>query len=98
MHTVTLSNPSSVATTFALSLGGGTATGGGTDYTSTLVNGNFSDGVTISGGTITVPAGVTSFTVTVPTATDLLDETDETYTLTVGAAAGTGHRVSRRLR
>ncbi|WP_345533642.1 Calx-beta domain-containing protein [Viridibacterium curvum] len=90
VHTVTLSNASSVATTYALSLGGGTATGGGVDYTSALTNASFSNGVTISGGTITVPAGVTSFTVTVPTTADTIDEPNETYTLTVGAASGTG--------
>ncbi|WP_345533971.1 Calx-beta domain-containing protein, partial [Viridibacterium curvum] len=67
VHTVTLSNASSVATTYTLSLADVTATGGGTDYTSALTNASFSNGVTISGGTITVPAGVTSFTVTVPT-------------------------------
>ena len=77
-------------TTYSLSLVDGTATGGGTDYTSTLVNANFSNGVTISGGTITVPAGVTSFTVTVPTTNDTIDEANETYTLNVGAASGTG--------
>ncbi|MCF8150978.1 MAG: retention module-containing protein, partial [Burkholderiaceae bacterium] len=90
VHTVTLSNASTTATTYALSLSGGTATGGGTDYTSTLVNGNFSNGVTISGGTITVPAGVTSFTVSVPTTGDLLDEASETYNLTVGGITGVG--------
>ena len=90
VHTVTLSNASSVATTYSLSLVDGTATGSGTDYTSTLLNANFSNGVTISGGTITVPAGVTSFTVTVPTTSDTIDEANETYTLNVGAASGTG--------
>ncbi len=90
VHTVTLSNASSVATTYALSLSDGSATGGGTDYTSTLTNAAFSNGVTIAGGTITVPAGVASFTVTVPTTADTIDEGNETYTLTVGAASGTG--------
>ena len=90
VHTVTLSNASTTATTFALTLGGGSATGGGTDYTSTLTNLAFSNGVTISGGTLTVPAGVTSFTVTVPTTADLLDETNETYNLSVGGVTGVG--------
>ena len=36
----------------------------GTDYTSTLTSAAFSNGVTIAAGIITVPAGVTSFTVT----------------------------------
>jgi VCBS repeat-containing protein len=90
VHTVTLSNASSTATTFALNLGGGTATGGGVDYTSTLTNAAFNNGVTISAGTITIPTGVTSFTVTVPTTSDVLDEANETYTLTVGSASGIG--------
>ena len=71
VHTVTLSNASSSATTFAYSLGGGTATGGGTDYTTPPT---FSNGVTLAGGILTVPAGVTSFTVTVPTTLDTIDE------------------------
>ncbi|MBL0731034.1 immunoglobulin-like domain-containing protein [Piscinibacter sp. HJYY11] len=91
VHTVTLSNPSATATTYTLSLGGGTATGGGVDYTSALTNAAFSNGVTISGGTITVPAGVTSFTVTVPTIQDTIDEgTSESYNLTVGGVSGVG--------
>jgi VCBS repeat-containing protein len=90
VHTVTLSNASSVATTYSLSLTDVTATGGGVDYTSTLTNTAFSNGVTISGGTITVPAGVTSFSVTVPTSADTIDEANETYTLSVGTASGTG--------
>ncbi|HQQ62932.1 MAG TPA: Calx-beta domain-containing protein, partial [Pseudomonadales bacterium] len=90
VHTVTLTNVSSVSTVFALSLGDVTATGGGVDYTSTLTNAMFSDGVTFSGGNITVPAGVTSFTLSIPTTADTLDEPNETYTLTVGGVSGTG--------
>jgi VCBS repeat-containing protein len=92
VHTVTLSNPSSITTTFAISLGGGTATGGGVDYVSNLTNASFSNGVTISGGTITVPAGVTNFTVTVPSVNDVIDEVGaaETYNLTVGGVTGVG--------
>ena len=90
VHTVTLSNASATATTFSLSLTDGTATGGGADYTSALTNAAFSNGVTLSGGVVTVPAGVTSFTVTVPSAADTIDEANETYTLNVGAASGAG--------
>ncbi|WP_323740746.1 type I secretion C-terminal target domain-containing protein [Caenimonas koreensis] len=90
VHTVNLSNPSSSVTTFALTLGGGTATGGGTDYTSTLTSTAFTNGVTISGGVITVPAGVTTFSVSVPTAADTIDEPNETYNLTIGGASGVG--------
>ena len=86
VHSVTLSNASSVATTFAFTLGGGSATAG-TDYTATPT---FSNGVTLAAGVLTVPAGVTSFTVTVPTINDVLDEANETYNLTVGGVTGVG--------
>ena len=87
VHTVTLSNASSVPTTFSYSLGGGTATSG-TDYS---VGTTFSHGVTLSSGILTVPAGVTSFTVTVPTVLDTIDEgVSETYNLTVGGQIGVG--------
>lgn len=91
VHTVTLSaavtgSPAS----YAITLAGGTATGGGTDYTSTLSNGMFSNSVTVSGGNISVPVGVSTFTVTVSTAGDTIDEANETYTLTIGGTAGTG--------
>ncbi len=80
-----------MATTYSLSLADGTATGGGTDYTSTLTNAAFSDGVTICRRAPSpCPAGVTSFTVSVPTTADTIDEVNETYTLSVGAASGTG--------
>lgn len=90
VHTVTITGTAQAAQTYSLTLSGGTATGGGTDYTSTLTSGAFSNGVTISGGTITVPAGVTSFTVSVPTSSDALVEGSETYTLSIGGASGTG--------
>ena len=99
VHTVTLSNASSSATTYSLALNDVSATGSGTDYTSTLTNAAFSNGVTIAAGVITVPAGVTSFTVTVPTSADVIAEGNETYNLVVGAATGTGtiDRKSTRL-
>ncbi|MGV3653644.1 MAG: Ig-like domain-containing protein, partial [Noviherbaspirillum sp.] len=51
----------------------------------------FSNGVVLNGdGTITVPAGVTGFTVTVPTVDDLLYETNETVPLTVGGVSASG--------
>ena len=88
VHTVTLSNPSSVATTYNYSLGGGDATGGGIDYTTPPT---FSDGVTLSGSVLTVPAGVTSFTVTVPTIQDSIDEgVSESYALNIGGVDATG--------
>uniref|UniRef100_UPI00197CE8A2 hypothetical protein n=1 Tax=Vogesella mureinivorans TaxID=657276 RepID=UPI00197CE8A2 len=72
--TVKLSNASSSATTFDFALQDGTATAD--DYgTATFSNGVSYDPAT---GKITVPAGVTSFTVTVPTSNDTTDEADET--------------------
>ncbi|MDP2246487.1 MAG: Calx-beta domain-containing protein, partial [Nitrosomonadales bacterium] len=66
VHTVTLSNASSTPTTFAYSLSGTTATAG-TDFSTTA---SFNNGVSLSGGILTVPAGVTSFTVTYATIDD----------------------------
>ena len=87
IHTVTLSSATSSATTYAFALGGGTATSGA-DYTATPT---FSNGVTLSGGVLTVPAGVTSFTVTVPTALDTIDEgAAETYNISVGGTSAVG--------
>ncbi|MDD2932603.1 MAG: Calx-beta domain-containing protein [Methylotenera sp.] len=86
VHTVTLSNASTQDSTFAYSLTGATATAG-VDFDSTPI---FSDGVTLSGGFVTVPAGVTSFTVTIPTIDDLIKEDDETTTLTIGGVTGAG--------
>ena len=92
VHTVTLSNGSSSATTLTLGLTNGTATGGGVDYTSNPSSLLFSNGVTYSTATglITIPAGVTSFTVTVPTTADRIDESNETYSLSVGGKSATG--------
>ncbi|MRD47336.1 hypothetical protein GHT07_08590, partial [Caenimonas koreensis DSM 17982] len=86
VHTVTMSNAADHATSFAYSLGGGTASSG--DYTAASVS--FSNLVTLSGGFVTVPANVSSFTVTVPTVGDAVDEFDETVNLTVGGASATG--------
>ena len=88
VHTVTLSNASSSSTSFAYSLGGGSATGGGTDYTTPPT---FSNGVTLVAGNLIVPAGVTSFTITVPTTLDTIDEgASETYSVSVGGVSNTG--------
>ncbi|MFA7027925.1 MAG: hypothetical protein WC163_08100, partial [Sulfurovum sp.] len=87
VYTVTLSESTTTDTTFSFSLGGGSASPGD-DYNTTPV---FSDGVVDNGdGTITVPAGVTSFTVTVPTVDDNIDEPDETVPLAVGGVSATG--------
>ncbi|MBU2450691.1 MAG: retention module-containing protein, partial [Gammaproteobacteria bacterium] len=88
VFTVTLSGVSSTATSYDLSLASGSATLGD-DFTSAL---SFSDGVAYnsSTGQITVPAGVTSFTVSVPTSDDSVHEASENFTLTVGGVVGTG--------
>ncbi|WP_256205856.1 MULTISPECIES: Calx-beta domain-containing protein [unclassified Pseudomonas] len=90
VFTVNLTNASSTATTFSLALNAGTATAG-SDYNGTLTNQSFSNGVTYNAanGTVTVPAGVTSFTVTVPTVDDTVSEPTETFSLTVGGKTGT---------
>ena len=86
VYQVTLSQSSPTPTTFSFALGGGTASPN--DYGSPT----FSNGVTYDpvAGTVTVPAGVTSFTVTVPTVDDSVDESDETLPLTVGGVSATG--------
>lgn len=92
VFTVTLSHASGVAEIFTLALADVTATGGGVDYVSALSNASFSNGVTYDAvsGTITVPAGVSAFTVTVLTVDDPLVEHTESFTLTVGGVTGTG--------
>ncbi|PKO37566.1 MAG: hypothetical protein CVU33_12485 [Betaproteobacteria bacterium HGW-Betaproteobacteria-6] len=87
VFTVTLSSASSAATSYDLSLVSGSATLGA-DFTSAL---SFSDGVTYnsSTGQISVPAGITSFTVSVPTSDDSVHEASENFTLTVGGVVGT---------
>ncbi len=83
---VTLSAATTQPTIYPFVLADGTATAPG-DYTNAPT---FSDGVVLNGdGTITVPAGVTTFTVTYPTIDDLLDENDETYSITVATQTGT---------
>lgn len=89
-HVVTINGVSGSATSFAISLSEGSATGGGVDYTSTLTNSDFNNGVTISVGDISVPPGVTGFTVAVSTTLDAATEGNEGYTLTIGGVSGTG--------
>ena len=92
VFTVNLSNPSSTATSFAMSLADGSAVLAD-DYTNAMV---FSNGVTLAGGNISVPAGVTSFTVTVPTVNDTVSEPAEAFTLSVGGVTGTGKHHRQR--
>jgi hypothetical protein len=88
VFTVALSNASSTDTIYPLVLSAGSALLT-SDYTNALT---FSAGVSLSGGNVTVPAGVTSFTVTVPTVNDAINEpSPETFTLAVGGVTGTGY-------
>ncbi|MFA7293563.1 MAG: retention module-containing protein, partial [Rhodocyclaceae bacterium] len=85
VHTVTLSAAPVTPTIFAFSVAGVTAGAG--DFASPV----FGAGVTNNGdGTITVAAGVSSFSVTIPTTSDAIYEPTETLTLTVGGVAATG--------
>ena len=87
VHTVTLSNASNNVTSFAFSMGGGDSTAiNGTDYGPLT----FSNGVTLVGANLVVPAGVTSFTITTPAINDTIHENTEHYTLSVGGVAATG--------
>ena len=86
VHTVTLSGATTSPTTYAFTLAGNTATAG-TDYTNAPT---FSNGVTLAAGVLTVPAGVTTFTVTYPTLTDALADSGETTAVSVGGVAATG--------
>ena len=90
VHTITLSAATTASTNFAATLVGVSATGGGTDFTSALASLTYSAGVTASGSNLVVPSGVSSFTVSIPTTGDVLNEANETYTLTVGGVSGTG--------
>ncbi|MFC0348983.1 retention module-containing protein, partial [Undibacterium danionis] len=88
VYTVTLSQATTSATTYAYSLGGGTATAG-SDYNATPT---FSNGVTLVGGNLIVPAGVASFTVTVATIDDAVVDSasPETLPLVIAGVTGAG--------
>ncbi|WP_293778665.1 retention module-containing protein, partial [uncultured Oxalicibacterium sp.] len=85
-HTVTLSAATTTTTTYAFTLAGNTASA--SDFGAPT----FSNGVTYDSvaGTISVPAGVTSFTVTIPTINDNIHEANETLDLSVGGVAAVG--------
>ncbi|MBZ4021743.1 hypothetical protein CKO11_04620, partial [Rhodobacter sp. TJ_12] len=83
-HLVTLSGPTAAPQTFPLTLTDGTTTAA--DYGSF----SFSDGVTLSGSTLSVPAGVSSFTLTLAGAEDELVEGAEGYTLAIDGVQSAG--------
>jgi hypothetical protein len=74
---VALSNPVDVITKINVTFSGGTATGGGTDYTSTLIQ------VTFAANSTTAQA------LTVPTTSDATVEADETFTASLALDAST---------
>ncbi|MCF3099116.1 type I secretion C-terminal target domain-containing protein, partial [Aeromonas australiensis] len=89
LHTVTLSDKTQEATQYDFNIKGSGANPASAHDWGTA---QFSHGVTYSNvtGKITVPAGVSGFTVTIPTVDDRLVESNETLTVTVGGQHGTG--------
>ncbi|WP_043808287.1 type I secretion C-terminal target domain-containing protein, partial [Aeromonas taiwanensis] len=88
-HTVTLSDATQEATQYDFAIrGSGSNPASNQDWG----NAQFSNGVTYNSttGKITVPAGVSGLTVTIPTVDDRLAEATETLTVTVGGQSGTG--------
>ncbi|MCY9837997.1 type I secretion C-terminal target domain-containing protein [Aeromonas media] len=89
LHTVMLSDATQEATQYDFAI-----RGNGINPASNLDWGTaqFSNGVTYNSttGKITVPAGVSGFTVTIPTVNDRLVEASETLSLTIGGQSGTG--------
>ncbi|HEH9402181.1 TPA: type I secretion C-terminal target domain-containing protein [Aeromonas sobria] len=88
-HTVTLSDATQEATQYDFAIrGNGINPASNLDWGTT----QFSNGVTYnsSTGKITVPAGVSGFTVTIPTVNDRLVEANETLSVTIGGQSGTG--------
>ncbi|MBR7801825.1 hypothetical protein, partial [Undibacterium fentianense] len=87
-YTVSLTSGTTIASTYAYSLGGGTATAT-SDYNTTPT---FSNGVSLVGSNLIVPAGVSSFTVTVATINDTIVDSasPETLPLVVGGVTGNG--------
>lgn len=89
VHKVTLSNQSTKEETYPFKVENGSATSPSDFNPSSLT---FTKGVTYNPttGTITVPAGVTEFTVSYPTKDDLYAEGIETTKVTAGTDTATG--------
>jgi hypothetical protein len=92
VFTASLSGATSGSTNYAFTLGG-TATAGA-DYTSPLTSAMCSNGVTVVGSDFVVPTAVSSWTVTIQTTSDTIDETNETIILTIGDTASTGGTIT----
>ncbi|WP_327193710.1 VCBS domain-containing protein [Psychrobacter sp. PL15] len=100
VHSVTVNGVTETEVTYDFALADGVTNPAieGSDYEGVLTGDPttsdvlFSDGVTYDpvAGTITVPAGVTDFTVSYPTNNDLILENPETTTVTIGNDSGTG--------
>jgi hypothetical protein len=84
VYNVVVTGTSSTSTSIPFTLGGGSAAVG--DYGSPT----FSNGVTLVAGNVVIPPGVTSFSVTLPTVNDLINESNETVPLVIGGVTGTG--------
>jgi len=85
VYTVTLNHASTTVVNLPVAIGNGTANSN--DYGTPT----FSNGVVLNAdGTVTVPAGVSTFTITVPTKADGVVEPDETLPVSVGGVTGTG--------
>lgn len=59
------------------------------DLSSTLATATLTNGVTFAAGNFSVPSGVSTWNVTLQTVQDVLNEFDETFTLTVDGVVGT---------
>ncbi|PWC09241.1 hypothetical protein B4923_20565, partial [Brenneria roseae subsp. americana] len=90
LYQVTLNHASATETTFSFTLRNTGSTADETDIQRGDIR--FSHGVTYdaASGTISVPAGVTEFAVSVPTVDDNIAEADETVIVTVGDKSATG--------
>ncbi|RZS57855.1 tandem-95 repeat protein [Sphaerotilus mobilis] len=88
-YDVVLRNPSSTPTPFAVSLAGRAsgntlAADPASDLAEMTVTYPGGTPIPVTGGSITVPAGVTEFVIEILTRPDAVDETHETFALTVG--------------
>ena len=95
VFTVGLSAAATTATTVALQLANGTAAGG-QDYATTGLEVSFDGGrtfVAITGTSVSVPAGATSFQVKVPSLEDTVHEGAEHFTLQASANGATAQGV-----
>ena len=88
VFTVSLSNTSTTPVTVSLGLTNGTATAPA-DYTTALQYSTNGGATWITGTSATIAAGTTSILVRTPIVNDILDEANETFTLTATRTAGT---------